>query len=493
MNPQASIISFSNPKAFTGLTGKVDLDNAVIHGVALLQGEMAAEGHNLFCDSVLVKQLHSLGTEKGRVPCNLDHGSGISATCGYIDGFRIDGKTLRGDLHLLKTHEETPTLLERAETMSDCFGLSASFQGPPKGILYLGRKCARADKLLSFDIVCRPAAVANGLFSAKENKVTLQTINDNIIRLSKGEPIESELTPTTNINDAESEAEKQFKQNIMNQPQKVTLDQVLEAVNALTEQVGTLQQSHQELAQQNAALTEAFQNGNPGNPSENADYEQLKAFYEASDEDLAAYNQAKGTNITRDQINAEVQNWNASVEAAGGEELGNQGEQGGEQGGGEAAMAGAGVETGAAAGTALSAIAREVIQLKAQIKAREDQENAERENIQFEAVAHNFDVIAQERDRLVQLSEQLVAENEALHLYVKTGTRPAKGQTNNGTRMFSANQEGELHEFQTLMLYMKEANPKLTDAQALMLCSRENPALHQDWIGFMARNRTIHA
>src|SRR4030095_1281502 len=147
--------------AFDG--GKVDHDNAVIHNVAVITGDVEAEGHDLIVDNTTVAQLFQAANKTGQVPVNLDHGSGIKDTCGFLTNFRVAGKKLRADWHLLETHEETPRMLERADRMPGCFGLSVKFKG--RGEKKALKKFARCEKLLSVDCVTQPAAYPDGLFS----------------------------------------------------------------------------------------------------------------------------------------------------------------------------------------------------------------------------------------------------------------------------------------------------------------------------------------
>ncbi|MEA3207863.1 MAG: hypothetical protein QOE70_920, partial [Chthoniobacter sp.] len=141
--------------------GTVDFDEAIIRDVAVITGDIEAEGHDLIVDGTTVKQLHALAKKK--VPVNLDHGSGIKDTCGFLTNFRIDENKLRADWHLLRSHDETPKMLERAERMPECFGMSVKFKGggEKKGL----KKFARAEKLISVDCVTQPAANPEGLFS----------------------------------------------------------------------------------------------------------------------------------------------------------------------------------------------------------------------------------------------------------------------------------------------------------------------------------------
>jgi hypothetical protein len=93
--------------------GTVDFDEAIIRDVAVIIGDIEAEGHDLIVDGTTVKQLHALAKKK--VPVNLDHGSGIKDTCGFLTNFRIDENKLRADWHLLRSHDETPKMRPSAQ------------------------------------------------------------------------------------------------------------------------------------------------------------------------------------------------------------------------------------------------------------------------------------------------------------------------------------------------------------------------------------------
>ena len=159
------IIQFHSP---LDTAGRIDEQNAIIHGVSVIQQGLA-EGHNLIVDNTTLDQLLESANEAGKLPVKLDHGSGVSSICGYINNFRKEGKSLRGDWHLLKSHEETKKCLELARTQPETFGLSVAFQGSGEDIGG-GKKAARCTKLKSIDLVTDPAANVNGLFSAKVSK-----------------------------------------------------------------------------------------------------------------------------------------------------------------------------------------------------------------------------------------------------------------------------------------------------------------------------------
>ncbi|MEA3210348.1 MAG: hypothetical protein QOE70_3405 [Chthoniobacter sp.] len=66
--------------------GTVDFDEAIIRDVAVITGDIEAEGHDLIV-RWHDRQAASRACEE-EVPVNLDHGSGIKDTCGFLTNFR---------------------------------------------------------------------------------------------------------------------------------------------------------------------------------------------------------------------------------------------------------------------------------------------------------------------------------------------------------------------------------------------------------------------
>lgn len=475
--PQTETIHFHQPSLFAGLTGKIDKEECVIHGVSLIKLGVEAEGHGLWVDDTTGKQLVEFAKEKKKTPVNMDHGSGITSMNGYITNARIEMGRPRGDWHLLKTHEDTPTMLERAEQMPECFGLSAAFKGDPKGVTVEGKQCARVEKLLSFDIVVRPAA-NDGLFSAKDTP-TSADYKTAIIALANPQSVD---TAKLNV------VTKQLLFDMPNAPQNTepSLADVLAAVQGLT---GRLEASEK----QSQAIIDHI-NSQGQEQGEEAKIERqnqerfdiLSKLNAMSDEELAA------EGITRDQVDAEVNAYNESV---GGQSQGNEGEQGAEgQQGNEGQMAGVGAEGAAgSAGAQFSALQRQVIALSNEIKAGRVREAKNAEAIEFEAVDKKIIGLAAQRDEAIELATKLVAENEALRLHVKTGTRPAPAGIEGGNILFSAMSTGDLHPWQQKVKQI-ELNQKVSAGKAIQLCDKEDGgALHQDYILSLQKDRSIHA
>lgn len=175
--------------------GVVDASNAKINGVSMITGGLTAKGHGLEVDETTLKQIHSCARKMGKVPVKTNHGTGVDAVNGYLTNFRVDADKVRGDWTMLKSYKDTAHLLEMAEKMPSCIGLSVAFRGDPetkdgRKVLFdektkapytlnqggarvnltAGEKIyARCDELVSTDLVASPAANPDGMFSAVDN------------------------------------------------------------------------------------------------------------------------------------------------------------------------------------------------------------------------------------------------------------------------------------------------------------------------------------
>ena len=446
----SEIIRFNQPTLFAGLTGVIDHQNCVVHGVSLITEGVTATGHDLFVDRDSVNSFHEMGTSMGQLAVNLDHGSGIISMNGFIDNFRRDNGKWRGDWHLLKTHAETPVMLERCERQSKTFGFSLAFSGDKAGVLRNGKKCAHPEALLSADCVVRPAA-NKSLFSARDNE---SVDNAKLIELKN---MPQEPTPTNEPTMADVLAQLQQLSQAVQQQGEIQ-NQIVGHINQSTE--------NQDLS-----------------PEEQLNQlEQLEQLHNASDEELAQHG------ISRAEVDAAVAEYNDSVGSQGEQD---QGEQG--QGESEGELATAGVEGGAPGGaTMLSALHREVVQLKAEAARDKTRKRLESENIQFAAVEGKINTLAAQRDQAIELAEKVIAENEALRVHLSTGTRPVAMGVDEGVRLFSANGNGELHPYQVLLKQVMFEN-KCTEGAAIRFADKaDNGALHAQWLQSLGA-RTINA
>ena len=149
---------------FSVLDGRVDRAENVIRGVAVIT-KGPALGHGMFVDETTLAQvMEQAKTYAGGLKVKLDHTASASEIVGYLSEFRVDGTTVRADLHLLRSSPRREYILELAETIPDTFGLSIAFSGTDEKV---GENWfARCAEIYSADIVSEPAANPSGLFQA---------------------------------------------------------------------------------------------------------------------------------------------------------------------------------------------------------------------------------------------------------------------------------------------------------------------------------------
>ena len=418
----------SHPYQFQApLRGEIDKANGIIRGVSLITCGLTARGHDLVVDETTLTQMHGCAKAKGKLPVKLNHQSGVENICGYITDFHIVGNKLLGDWHLLKTHDEYAATLEKAEVMPDCFGLSVAFQG--KGVAGRdGKQYARCDETLAVDCVTMPAANPDGLFQEKGSPLTppLSGMPENIA--PGHEPTLASVY--------------------------ALLQQMQEQNAQLAERLDTQEQFTQELI------------GSQNQPS-------LEELAQATDEELAAIG------LTREDVDAAV----AQAQAEGGEGGEGESELVG-AGGGAGAGAGAGAEGTAAVGGEFAALRKEVIELQRQVKQGKAKDEADKLSHSFAVIDSKIDAVLAQNAELHEFASHLQAENDALRLAIKTGVRAVAPGTES-VRLFSANAEGEIHEFQQIVMFHKQAGK--TEAQAIRLASKEHPQLHRDWVMSLAK------
>lgn len=173
----------------TSLTAdpRVSREEGIIRGVSVITGGIQASGHNLYVDKICVDQMCKFATSMPQVPLKINHGGGADTVAGFLTNFKVEGNQLRGDIHLLKSHEKFNHLMEMAERMPTGIGLSAAFRGEPEEIG--GKRYARVKKLVSVDWVANPAANLNGLFEEK----TVDTLSGDMDKPVELSEILSEL------------------------------------------------------------------------------------------------------------------------------------------------------------------------------------------------------------------------------------------------------------------------------------------------------------
>lgn len=143
--------------------GAVDVNRGIISGVSIVtKGEAATHGM-MIDDTTLSQVLDSAMTYPGGLKVKMNHRSGVDAVIGTLQNLKIEGPSLRGDLHILDSAEQRNKLLEMANKMPEAFGLSIAFRNSPVEIDKV--QYARCSEIFSADLVDDPAANPTGLFS----------------------------------------------------------------------------------------------------------------------------------------------------------------------------------------------------------------------------------------------------------------------------------------------------------------------------------------
>jgi len=122
-----------------------------------------AKGHNLLIDQTSLEQALAVALSMKRIKVTMGHGAEVSGILGYIDGFKIEGDRLMGDLTLFNTNE-AQFVQHLANVLPEGFGLSLTFSGVPEQVA--GDRFARVDEIFDISVVSTPAANSAGLFSA---------------------------------------------------------------------------------------------------------------------------------------------------------------------------------------------------------------------------------------------------------------------------------------------------------------------------------------
>lgn len=122
-----------------------------------------ARGHNLLIDEKSLEQALAVAQSMKRIKVTMGHGAPVTGILGYIDGFRIEGERLMGDLTLFNTNE-AQFVQHLAQVLPEGFGMSLTFSGVPESVS--GNRFARVTEIYDCSIVSEPAANPAGMFSA---------------------------------------------------------------------------------------------------------------------------------------------------------------------------------------------------------------------------------------------------------------------------------------------------------------------------------------
>lgn len=414
------------------LDGKVDRENGCIRGVSMITAGVVARGHELEIDDTTVKQLFDCAVAKGQVPVKLNHKSGIVEVCGYLDNHRVSGNKVLSDWHLLKSHSEYETTLEKAERMPGCFGLSAAFVGEGAAVKGRKMKAARCTELLSVDCVTQPAANPDGLFEA--------IIDPPVAFDTRG---------------------------VSNMP-KLVLPKPADPANPTNAELFALISTLGQRIEAQDEEIESLRDGAEGDPEMTA--EELAQVARLNDAQLAQLG------LTRAEVNQAISDAMAGADESEGEVA--------DEGEGEGEMAEA--SAAAADGTSLESVQDVITYFESRIRKAADKRN----EVELQSA---FEVIDRKVTMLAAHNEELEAANGALReqLMLSAGGRPlpASGEAN---ILFESNVEGldpNTFEFQVnamiTELTAKDKNLSETGAQAkaVRLCVGKYPALYAEYRG----------
>lgn len=418
---------------FNQINGRVDTENGVVRGVSVIT-EGQAKGHDLHVDSTTLQQLLELGASSpsGRVKTKLNHKSGIESVFGYLTEFRISGPKLIADLYLLKNHKDYDQTLEQIREMPEDIGLSVAFTGKPEVIN--GKKFARAESIVSTDLVPEPAANPTGMFS--EGPFLGEEYDDGEVDSENNgnmDPLEQILAQLNQINERLDSQEDMIAglgdQGLDDDGdgELITEAQLEEAVAALQSQGFAPDEIQEILDQEIEAIYDEAGYG------DGEDYE---------DGDGEDYRNIDGDNLQRQPAMA---GGGSGIHGGSEDSYEDQGGDGGE----------------------LSQLRQMVHHLAARLE-NDDQATAE------QAIAVRFDAI---KDRVAQLAadnETLAAENSALFEAVRTGSTlsvPSAPAT-----MLSAG-AGAFEDL--VQTFLSEGKTK---GEAIQLAARTDRGAHSDWL-----------
>lgn len=174
-----------------GSNVQVDEAAGIIRGAAVMKIGPAL-GHGFTIDATTIKQVESLGNASpGGIKIRFRHPQitpegllpdDLGDVIGYVNNLRIDGDTVRGDVHLEDYAAVLPGLgdvrtylLRRAKSRPETFGLSCVIgfetevvtdsDGNPASLV------ARVHELAAIDVVGQGAATPNGLLAQKPEPI----------------------------------------------------------------------------------------------------------------------------------------------------------------------------------------------------------------------------------------------------------------------------------------------------------------------------------
>tara|TARA_R100001510_G_C7656966_1_gene217781 strand:+ start:10321 stop:11640 length:1320 start_codon:yes stop_codon:yes gene_type:complete len=419
---------------FNQINGRISDDGKIVRGVSVIT-EGQAKGHDLHIDSKTLQTLFEAATSEkgGRVKTKLNHRgangqtAGIEAVFGYLSEFRIEGPKLLADLHLLKSHKDYDQTIEQIREMPEHIGLSVAFSGKPEVID--GKKFARAESIISTDLVPEPAANPTGMF--EEGPLLGTDEVDTLNKDNKMDALEEILNKLNGIEERLG-AQEEAIESLYDAPEGaeneeiVTDEEIDEAIEALREQGFEDHQIEEILSEEIDAI-----------------YDEVEGEDEGEEQE--------------DEVDARSIDQGAQ---------GSPGQQATEY---APAMAGVdGLDDGSAEGEAFSRLTGIVNELQSRL----DNQEAEAEAAELDAR------FASIQDRIAELgaaNETLKAENEAYKTALETGGEltglapSAEVELSTGEGRFE----------QIVQVHLSEGK---THSEAIQLAAKDDKRAHTEWL-----------
>ncbi len=161
-------------RAARSRTDRVDRDNRVIYGVAIVeQGDIRFDSRKLFADYKTLDQVLALAQKSHGVVARLGHPQNdrdeVLEHVGRFRNFRVVGKAVVADLHVAASSKHGDYVLDLAAEDPGAFG--ASMVTVPDNLAHRerradGKQPIRVAQLLSIDLVGVPA-LTSGLLASE--------------------------------------------------------------------------------------------------------------------------------------------------------------------------------------------------------------------------------------------------------------------------------------------------------------------------------------
>ena len=124
-----------------------------------------ALGHGVCIDQATLDLVASLGNEASPVKVFPDHDESVTDLIGAMTEFRVDGDQVKADLELIAEHPLSNYYAKILDVFPESIGFSISWAGATEQID--GVEYCRPTSVLSVDLVSRPAANPQGVYSAR--------------------------------------------------------------------------------------------------------------------------------------------------------------------------------------------------------------------------------------------------------------------------------------------------------------------------------------